>query len=340
LATRVTIKDVARESDVDISTVSRCLNDTGRINQKTRDRIFAAAARLNYRPNRVARGLVTGRSQTFGLIVSDIRNPFFAELARGVEDAAYAAGFDVVLCNSDLHAEKQLRYVTSLVEKAVDGIIINYASAMDRRQEKHLASLGVPVVLLNRPESLKLLSTVSADNFQGGFLAGSYLLKLGHRRLLMLGGPEEQSNHAARKRGFLKGVQGAQGVQPLVLHGDQNFSGGYQLTWKALASQTGITAVFASNDVMAFGAIRALTEAGKRVPEDISVIGFDNVELSGMIQPRLTTIDQPKYEIGRAAVELLLELSRPGNGTQPVHRVFGVQLIERQSTRSIAPADL
>ncbi len=337
-STRKTIRDVARECGVNVSTVSRCLNRNGRVNEQTRARILAAAERLNYLPNHVARGLVTGKTHTLGLIISDIRNPFFSELARGVEDAAYQAGCDVVLCNSDLHPEKQLKYVQSLVAKRIDGIIINWAAELKPAQEKLLISFGVPIVLLNSQIGVHLLSTVSVDNFQGGFLAGSYLSKLGHSHLALLSGPEVQSRVAERKRGFLKSLENAnRRKDAVVLHGDQNFNGGYQLAWKLIAEHPRVTAIFTHNDVMAFGALRALSEAGRRVPQDISVVGFDNVEIAQMIQPPLTTIDQPKYEIGMAATELLLRLAQEPKPDAPIHRVFGVRLVERQSAQPFTP---
>ena len=146
----VTIKDVARESGVNVSTVSRALNGGYGVHRDTREHVMAVAARLNYRPNRVARGLVTGRSHTLGLVVSDIRNPFFAELARGAEDAARGASCDLVLCNGDLDPDKQMSYVRSLIEKRVDGILMNSVARLSRKQQQELASCGVPIVLLNR----------------------------------------------------------------------------------------------------------------------------------------------------------------------------------------------
>src|SRR4029077_17584447 len=174
----VTIKDVARESGVNVSTVSRALNGEYGVHAGTREHVLAIAKRLHYRPNRVARGLVTGRSHSLALVGSDIRNPFFAEVARGAEDAAYAADYDLVLCNSDLDAEKQMRYVQSLVEKRVDGILMNSVASLSKRQQDQLASMGVPVVLLNRTAARQSFSTISADNEAGGKLAAEYLLKL------------------------------------------------------------------------------------------------------------------------------------------------------------------
>ncbi|MCX6631594.1 MAG: LacI family DNA-binding transcriptional regulator [Candidatus Solibacter sp.] len=332
MARRSTIKDVARESGVDVSTVSRSLNHKGYVNPETRMRILAAAERLNYMPNRLARGLVTGDSHTLGLIISDIRNPFFAEMARGVEDSANHAGFDLVLCNSDLHPEKQRRYIKSLASRGIDGIIVNWAASLQPPEEDVLMSYGIPIVLLNSPTGVRKLSTVSMDNLQGGFLAGSYLLKLGHRRLALLTGPEDQARVAERQKGFLRSIESS-GDKPsaLILHGDQSFLGGYRMAWKLISDHPEVSAVFTHNDVMAFGALKAFAEAGRRVPDEISVVGFDNVEISQMIQPALTTINQPKYEIGAAAVELLLMLKTTPNLAAPIHRVFGVSLVERQS---------
>ncbi len=329
---RITIRDVAKETGFDVSTVSRTLNGKGYIHPETRERIIAAAERLHYFPNRLARGLVTGASNTLGLIINDIRNPFFAEVARGVEDCANGAGFDLVVCNSDLDPQKQKKYIRSLASKGVDGLIVNWAAKLDASIENELLSYGMPIVLLTSPTGVRKLSTVSVDNEQGGFLAGSYLLKLGHRRLALLTGPEDQPRIAERQSGFVRAVKGSSdGASVAILHGDQNFLGGYRMAWKLISDHPNITAVFTHNDVMAFGAIKAFAETGRRIPEDISIVGFDNVEISQMVQPSLTTIHQPKYEIGKAAAEIILTLCGLPKPGKPIHRTFGVNLVERQS---------
>jgi DNA-binding LacI/PurR family transcriptional regulator len=329
----VTIKDVARESGVNISTVSRALNDGYGIHPETREHILAVASRLRYRPNRVARGLATGRSHSVALLISDIRNPFFAEVARGAEDAARAAGCDMVLCNSDLDADKQMQYVNSLLEKRVDGILMNSVASLNRRQQRQLVECGVPIVLLNRSaanNASNLFPTVCADNEGGGALAARYLLKLGHTRIAHITGPRLHGNMTGRANGFVT-VLKASGLTPELLYGEHNFGGGYALTRTLLDSRSKVTAIFAASDAMAFGAVRAIMERGLRIPEDISLIGFDNVELCSVIHPPLTTIHQPKHEIGQAAMELLLRLAgHPGKGT-PEHRILGVELVERQS---------
>jgi LacI family transcriptional regulator len=331
----VTIKDVARESGVNISTVSRALNNGYGVNDKTRERVISVAGRLNYRPNRVARGLVTGRSHSLALVVSDIRNPFFAELARGAEDAARAANCDLVLCNSDLDADKQMQYVRSLLEKCVDGILMNSVAVLSRAQQEQLAESGVPIVLLNHSASdHPAFSTVCADNQAGGALAAKYLLELGHRKIAHLTGPRQHGNLSDRAAGFMRTLQSAKNpVQPVVMHGDYNFSGGAELAARLLDKHPGITAIFAANDVMAFGVVRTVLQRGLRIPEDLSLIGFDNIEFSSVIYPPLTTVHQPKYEMGQAAVEILLRLARDKGRQMPEQRRLGVELIERQSCR-------
>ncbi|MCX6628408.1 MAG: LacI family DNA-binding transcriptional regulator [Candidatus Solibacter sp.] len=327
-----TIKDVARESGVNTSTVSRALNNQYGVNCQTRAHILSVAGRLNYRPNRVAQGLVTGRSHTLGLLVSDIRNPFFAEVARGAEDAARAAKCDVVLCNSDLDPEKQLRYIGSLLEKRVDGILMNSVAMLDREQQARLAGCGVPIVLLNRSAPNRAFSTVCSDNAAGGRIAAQYLLDLGHRNIAHLTGPRQHGNLGDRGRAFAQALKAANPpVHPVVLHGRFDFGGGWELTKRLLADHRGVTAIFAGNDFMACGAVRAILDRGLRIPGDISLIGFDDIQLSSVIHPPLTTIHQPKYEIGRAAVEILLRLAREDGDRAPEHRLLGVHLIERES---------
>jgi LacI family transcriptional regulator len=328
----VTLKDIAKASNVDVSTVSRSLTGSYGINKDTREKVLAMAAQLNYHPNRVARGLATGRSHTIGLIVSDIRNPFFAEVARGAEDAACAAGCEVVLCNSDLDAAKQMRYIQSLLDKRVDGILMNSIAQFNRAQQEQLTNSEVPVVLLNRPRSGSNFSTIAADNNEGGYLAGEYLLRRGHRSVANITGPREHANMRDRSRGLLRAFAStAPRDTPLMLHGEQTFKGAYEMARTVLAKYPRVTAVFTGNDVMAFGAARAFLEAGLEIPRDISIIGFDNLELSAVMHPPLTTIHQPKYEMGRAGVEMILAAVENKEPRLAEHRTLGVRLIERQS---------
>ena len=224
-----------------------------------------------------------------------------------------------------------MHYMQSLFDKRVDGVLMNSVGALDRAQQEFLTAAGVPVVLLNRPRSVSNFSSVTADNARGGALAGELLAELGHRHIAHLTGPKEDGNLRERARGFLRALAGRVGVAPLIIHGAHNFAGGYAMMKSALEKDPEITAVFAGNDIAAFGALRAIMEAGLRVPDDISVIGFDDVELASVIHPPMTTIHQPKWEMGRAAVEILLSAAEQNPPPLPQHRVLEVELVQRQS---------
>ena len=329
---KATLKEIAEAASVNVSTASRALSGSYGVSQETREKVLSTAKKLGYRPNLTARGLVTGKSHTIGLLVSDIRNPYFAEVARGVEDTAFEAGFDVILCNSDLKPAKQVKYLHSLLEKNVDGILMNSTAALTTEQCSELASYGVPVTLLNRPAGKYPFSTVLGDNYEGGRLAGQYLFDLGHRSVAHLTGPRSHGNFADRSRGFSSVWQSQRDtVGPIVIRGDHSFQGGYEIARTLFQKHPEVTAVFAANDVIALGVLRAAAETGRSIPGDLSVIGFDNLEFTALVHPALTTIHQPKYEMGRAAVEILLRQIRAKAAPLPEHQVFGVTLIERNS---------
>jgi DNA-binding LacI/PurR family transcriptional regulator len=341
----VTLKDVAQKAGVSISTACRALNNSVGIHADTRRHIANVAAHLNYRTNQVARGLVTGQSHSIGLVISDIRNPFFAEVARGAEDAAFRTGRDLVLCNSDLDAAKQMRYVEWLLAKRIDGIVMNSVAPLSPAQQEQLWAAGVPIVLLNlsltQPRSpMRRFSAAIADNLAGGEIAGKYLIDLGHVNVIHITGPRTHGNFADRAIGFLKAFHDRGLPKPRVVYGEHTFEAAYQTGRQHLAGERNATAIFAGNDVIAFGCMRAMMEKGIRIPEDVSIIGFDNVEMSQITCPPLTTIDQPKYETGKAAVEMLLSMMAKGSVHEPEHRIIGVRLIERQSTQRISGAEI
>lgn len=333
-----TLKDIAQLCGVNVSTVSRSLTGSYGVHGETRRKVMEAAAKLNYHPNRVARAMATGRSHTLALVVSDIRNPFFAEVARGAEDAARASGCDLILCNTDLNASKQMEYIRSLIGKRVDGIVMNSVSPLSRADRAELASYAVPVVLLNPVAGSAEFSSVTADNAAGGVLAARHLISLGHRRIAHITGRNQQGNLNNRTHGFIRALAAAGIRKPYVLRGEHSSAAAYELTLRMFSPEAAgrgnrPTALFAANDAMAFGAIRALQELGLRIPEDVSLIGFDNVELSAIVQPPLTTIHQPKSEMGRAAVEMLT--ARHPSPQPPERRILGVRLVERESCRAV-----
>lgn len=326
----VTLQAVAKAAGVTIATASRSLNDVYGVHPETRARVLQVAEKLHYVPNRFARGLVTGRSNMIGLIVSDVRNSYFAEVARGVEDAALEAGRDVMLCNSDLNAVKQMKSIASLLDKRAEAIIMNSVATLSKEDQQQIVAAGVPIVLLNRQTRSSAFSTVCADNEKGGRLAAECLLRNGHRNVINLTSPMQHANLARRSMGFVKAMSARRGSKVRTVHALHTLDGGYGAARELFHDLGSATAVFTGNDAMAFGVMRAAIEAGVKIPEDISLIGFDDVELAAVSFPPLTTIHQPKYDVGRAALEIVNELLESGTST-PRHRVVDVRLVERSS---------
>lgn len=330
----VTLQAVAKAAGVTIATASRSLNDAYGVHPETQARVRKVAERLRYTPNRFARGLVTGRSDMIGLIVSDIRNSYFAEVARGVEDAALECGRDVLLCNSDLDAARQMKSFLSLLDKRAEAIIMNSVASLSREHQRQIAAAGIPIVLLNGAGRGSTFSTVCADNEKGGRLAAECLWQAGHRNVINLTGPKRHSNLGRRSAAFLKTMSAHRGAKVRTYHAINTLHGGYAAAREIFADLGGATAIFAGNDAMAFGVMRAAIEMGINIPREISLVGFDDVELAAMSFPPLTTIHQPKYEVGRAAIEIVNQLLESKRG-RPQHRVVDVHLVERGSVAKL-----
>ena len=333
----ITLKDISREAGVDIATVSRALNGSYGVHKDTRERISQIAKRLNYRVNLMAKGLAEGTSRTFGVLVAAIGDPAILEQVRGVEDAAFAAGYNIVLCNSYLDTKREALYLHSLLDSRVAGILLHSVEALGKVEVKELNDSGIPVVLFHQIPGTSNFSSVCMDEFEGGMLAGKHLVELGHRRIAYLSGPRGHGNFVRRTKGFLKAIKaGNHGISPILMHGQPDFDGGYEMAKHLLARERRVTAIFAANDMTAFGISKAIFDAGLSIPEDISLIGFGNVELANVVRPPLTTIHHPKYEMGQAAVGILLGLAGKGSLGVPEHREFGLRLVTRASTS--APA--
>ncbi len=328
-----TLKDISKEAGVDVATVSRALNGSYGVHKATREKVLAVAKRLNYRANLVARELAVGRTHTIGLLVPDIGNPFVTEVVRGAEDAAYAAGYHILLCSSYLDAAREAQYMRSLLDKRVEGILMHSVQNLSDAEVKELGESGIPVVLLCRLPSASTFSGVCVNLFEAGILAAEHLIELGHRKIAFLNGPRDHANFSEQARGFLKAATDADhNITPVILNGQPSFEGGYQLAKKLLEHNQGVTAIIAANDVTAFGISRAIFEAGLSIPEDISLVGINNVEFASVVRPPLTTIHLPKYEMGQAGVEILLSLAKSGRLGVPEQREFGVRLVKRSST--------
>ena len=288
-------------------TVSRVINNSGYTSREARARVEAAIAELGYVPNALARSLRFKQTKTLALVLSDITNPFFTTIARGVEDVASRGGFNVIFCNTDESEDKQAEYLTILVQKQVDGVLLVPARSSEG-PVAYLRSRKVPVVVLDRRVPECETDDVRGDSEQGAFDLTRLLLNLGHRRIAILSGPLEVSTAADRVAGYRRALaeSGQDSDSTLVLHGRLRQEGGYQMTQQVLALTPRPTALLAANNFIAIGAYRALRDAGLRVPQDMAMVAFDDLPPALILEPFLTVAAQPAYEMGQRATELLL----------------------------------
>jgi DNA-binding LacI/PurR family transcriptional regulator len=299
-----TIVDVAARAGVSTATVSRILSGAVRGRAATRGRVLEAAQALDYRPSGVARSLKLRRTRTLGLLITDIQNPFYPELVRAAEDAATERSYALLLGNGAQDRDREAAYLEVLAARRVDGILIA-ASSLSERHARWIAQAPVPIVLANCSLGPDGPPAVLCDNEAGGRLAAEHLLGLGHRRLGYLAA--EQPNPAAEERlaGFRAGLAGRGGLRVAVSSGDVR--GGRQAMATLVTAWPEVTAMFCFNDQMALGALRAAHEAGRQVPADLSLVGFDDIALAADIEPALTTVAQPIAEMGRWAVQRLID---------------------------------
>jgi len=334
---RVTIKDIARMAEVSHTTVSRALNNKSRIRNDTKEKILSIAKELNYQPDFIARSLVMKRTKTLGLVITTIANPFYTELALGIETTARGLGYNIILCftHSDLSIEKQ--YVDMLQSKGVDGIIFTSAHMGDPNIIG-LAEEGFPIILVNRrtyhPIVKEKVDYVGVDNIHGGFLAVEHLIKLGHQRIGVIGGSSESSVGFERLEGGKRALKTyhVEERADYFLEGDFLKGSGYQGGMRFLRMADPPTAIFAANDYMALGVYEAVAEKGLRVPEEMAIIGFNDIEFTLMKGIELTTIGQKKYEMGAIAVKTLVERIE-GEEARPLGReiILEPELIIRRT---------
>lgn len=326
-----TIKEVARKAGVSYATVSHVINNTRFVSQDTRERVLFAMQEVNYRPNDLARSLRSGKTNTIGLIIPDSANPFFAEIGRSIEGTAFQLGYSVILCNAEQDPRREEFYVDVLTKKQIDGVIFA-ASGEQTGPLQYLLDKGIPLVLINRDLANINLDAVLIDDRQGGYLATHHLIELGHRRIACIAGPRTTTPSGDRVTGFQKALAEA-GIpydEELVVRGDYHPGSGYEITLRWLALPDPPTAIFCANDLMAVGALGAAARTRIRVPEELSIIGYDDIELARFCTPPLSTISQPKSKIGTLATQFLAE--RIADKTCPTRRVtLPVELILRES---------
>jgi len=313
-----TITDVARRAKVSTATVSRVLSGGGGARDETRDRVLSAARELGYRPSGVARSLRQRATRTLGLIVTDIENPFFPELVRTVEHAAREHGYAILLCNASDDPEREAGYLELLVDRWVDGVVVA-ASNLGVRHREWLLAAPLPIVLVNSVDRTIDLPTIASDSVVGGRLAIDHLVGLGHERFgIVTAGPRnlDAPDRLSGARAALRAAGIAATAQHVAIE-EPTVAGGQRAAESIFAADTTVTASVAYNDLMAIGAMRAVRAGGRHVPDDVSVVGFDDVALSAYVDPPLTTIAQETAEMGRWAVEQLTNRLAHAAGAGP-----------------------
>ncbi len=319
----VTIYEVAQEAGVSVATVSRVLN-SGRVASETRRRVLEAMDRLGYLPNTLARSLATGTSRAVGVVVPDAAGPLYGRMLRGVGDVLEAAGYTHIIGTSARDPDREARTLRDLSARKVDAVVL-IGSSLDGVALRALWAVLPPVVLVEQEGGEVRSPTVTVDNEGAAYTATRYLIARGHTRIAHVRGPRRAGQE--RYAGYRRALREAGLAEGPVVQGDFSEPGGYR-AMRALLEQPGFTAVFLANDRMALGAYRALREAGVRIPEEVSVVGFDDLAFAAYLDPPLTTLRQPAYEMGRAAASAVLSRL---SGAEPANVVLSCELVPRAS---------
>lgn len=331
------IKDVALHAGVSVTTVSHVVNGTRFVSETARQRVEEAVRELGYVPSAVARSLKHNTTRTFGMVIPNNSNPYFAEIIRGVEDRCFAAGYNVILCNSNDDPERQAGYLRVLTEKRIDGLVL-VVTGSDAVARATLGGIAMPLVLLDREVSGVSGDLVEVNHVLGSQMATRHLLELGHPRVACISGPPGLSPSSQRRAGWKDALEqaGVERKESDLARGDFTARGGYLAMQALLKRRPRPTAVFACNDLMAFGALTAAREAGIAVPQQLSIVGFDDIDLAAFSAPPLTTVAQPKKQIGTVAADLLLD--RVSNArTDNRQMILDPELRVRASTAPYQP---
>jgi LacI family transcriptional regulator len=328
-----TIRDVALRAGVSTMTVSRVVNRSNYISPETRTRVEAAIVELGYVPNSLARSLRSKKSKTLALVLTDITNPFFTTVARGVEDTASEQGFSVIFCNTDESPSEESEHLTLLVQKQVDGVLLVPARSSGE-PVAFLREQHVPVVVVDRRVPDSSVDSVRCDSEEGAYQLLRLLIELGHRRGAVLSGPAAVSTAADRVAGCRRAWTEA-GLDPealLACHDDYTQAGGYRMAQEALNRVPVPTAIFAANNFIAIGAYRAIADAGLRVPEDVAMVTFDDMPIQLVSDPFFTVVAQPAYEMGCRATRILLDRLSGEAQAECKEVVLPFELIVRRSS--------
>lgn len=327
-----TIYDIAKKAGVSIATVSKVINGKGKISKATKDHVIEVMKNLNYHPSTIASALAGKKTFTLGLLIPDISNPYFAEMARAIEDRSNQLGYSVVICNTDNNDHKIEEYVSLLLQKKVDGIMI--ATGINKKEIlKKLLSKDIPVVLVAREMPLLAVHTIVVDDYVGGSIAASHLAALGHSHVAILAESQKIKSSYERVRGFKQTLfdEGCTFDETMLKICDYKIEDAKGKAAELFELQERPTAIFACNDMLAVGAIQAAKQYGLNVPSDVSIIGFDNTILASVANPPLTTIAQPIEQMGTAVINLIVEQLQ-GESSVKQRIIMRPELIIREST--------
>jgi LacI family transcriptional regulator len=329
---RTTLADIAKAANVSMMTVSRVINNKPGVTNETREHILDLIKEMEYQPNAIARSLVTNKTKTIGLVVPDITNPFFAQIARGVEDAAYEHEYTILLINTNEELEREMNALDSLWQKDIDGIILCSSRLPEPKLIAQIQRFPA-TVLLNREvlDPQPNLVSINVNDQRGVQRAIQHFVEIGRKKIAFLGGPNTSFSSQRRLEGYRTALRTAQIAydENLIVYNQPNIDGGYKATTALLSKKTKVDAIFAFNDLMAIGAIQACQKGGHRVPEDIAVIGVDDIPLSSIFHPRLTTLHVNLQQTGRLATRTLLDII--GNEALPASYQIEFELITRES---------
>ena len=329
-----TIKDIARLANVSTTTVSHVLNSTRQVSEDLSNRVQVAIRDLEYKPNAMARALRVHSSKTLGLIVPDNSNPFFSEIALGAEDCAFRHGYSLFLCNSRHDSARELTYMTTLSTYAVDGLILSAVSG-DLDQLSEFVKSGIPLVVVDRKLAAPDIEFIHSDHIEGAREATQHLVEFGHRRIGIITGPIDVHSALDRIQGFeeILNEHGIPNDPDLSVRGDFQVESGRRAAQEMMELPDPPTAIFACNDMMAIGALQTLRTLGLGVPEDVSLVGFDDIFLASLLDPPLTTVAQSAYTIGEMAVARLVERMNGSKNLMTQEFCLPTDLIIRKSTR-------
>lgn len=322
---KVTIKEVAATSGVSIATVSQILNGNAeKFSPKTVEKVMNAKNSLDYQPDYFAQRMVMKKSKTIGVMIPDITNPFFSLLLKGIEKVVYGQKYIVMLCDADFSVQKESEYLQELIRRGVDGFIIASSTVSNQTLKEQLSKNQIPYIVLDQKKSEGGSDEISTDDFTGGVVAANYLRELGHEKVAVIGPQDAPSNIQTRIEGFKT-------VYPEFLFVNQPLTreGGKQAAEQIIPSE--VSAIFALNDEIALGLMYQLKHLGKVIPDDYSIVGYDNSPMSEYVTPTLTTVSQPIFELGQIAAELLLERIRDPKQAW-ARKVLPVELIKRNTT--------